>query len=82
MIELLVWLMFGLLIGFFAHLIVPSTGGGLIGSIFIGLVGAFVGGYIGRYMQWGDVTGFNFISIILAVGGALVILIPFKLIFK
>jgi len=81
MIELLVWVLFGLLIGFIAQLIVPSSGG-LIGSILIGLVGAFVGGYIGRYMQWGDVTGFDMISILLAVGGALVVLIPFKLIFK
>jgi uncharacterized membrane protein YeaQ/YmgE (transglycosylase-associated protein family) len=38
-------------------------------------VGAFVGGYIGSLMGFGDISGFDLRSMALAVGGALLLLI-------
>jgi uncharacterized membrane protein YeaQ/YmgE (transglycosylase-associated protein family) len=50
--DLLTWLIVGLVAGVLASLAVGGTGYGLIGDIVIGVVGAFVGGFIFRSMQW------------------------------
>jgi uncharacterized membrane protein YeaQ/YmgE (transglycosylase-associated protein family) len=49
-------------------------------TIIIGIVGAVIGGYIGTHFGWGKVTGFDLRSIGIAIGGAIVLLIGFRLI--
>jgi uncharacterized membrane protein YeaQ/YmgE (transglycosylase-associated protein family) len=46
------------------------------------LEGAFVGGYIGSFLGLGTVTGFNMGSILLATGGAILLLILYRFIKK
>ncbi|UZT99871.1 GlsB/YeaQ/YmgE family stress response membrane protein [Chryseobacterium fluminis] len=73
----LTWIIFGLIAGAIAKLIMPGTqGGGWLITIILGIIGAFVGGAIGVYvLHWGDVTSFwNPRSWILAIGGALIVL--------
>ena len=48
----------------------------------LGIVGALVGGFIGTALGLGSVTGFNLASFLLAVAGAIVVLILFKIIRK
>ena len=43
-------------------------------TILIGIAGAFVGGFISSLLGLGTVTGFNFGSLIIALGGALLLL--------
>ena len=54
----------------------PGTqGGNWLITIILGIIGAFVGGAIGTYiLGWGDISGFNFKSFLLAIGGALIVL--------
>ena len=59
--DLLSWLIVGLLAGFFASVIVRGRGYGCFLDIVIGLVGAFIGGFIasflgirGTYHFWGS----------------------------
>ena len=47
---------------------------GWLWTIILGIVGAFVGGFIGDLLGWGTVESFDFRSMLLAVGGALVVL--------
>jgi uncharacterized membrane protein YeaQ/YmgE (transglycosylase-associated protein family) len=54
--------------------------GGLIITILLGIVGAFVGGFIGSFLGLGPVTGFNLGSILLATGGAVLLLILYRVI--
>ena len=51
MIAILSWIVFGLIVGALAKLIMPGDDpGGFIVTILIGIAGALVGGFIGRAM--------------------------------
>lgn len=78
---ILAWLIFGLVAGAVAQLIMPGPdaggGGGLSGiliTIVIGIAGAVIGGFIGTALGFGSVSGFNFSSFVIAVVGAIVLL--------
>ena len=78
---ILAWILFGLIAGAIAQLLVPGEdpgGGGIIGivvTILIGIVGAFIGGWIGVQLGWGTVTSFDIRSLGLAILGAALFLI-------
>ena len=64
---------------------IPHAGkdpGGLIVTVLIGVAGAFVGGYVGSFLGLGTVTGFNLGSILLATGGAILLLLLYRFIKK
>ena len=74
--DILLWILFGLIVGVVAKWIVPGEGpGGILGDIIIGIVGAFIGGWIYRMLGHSGVTGFNFWSVVCAVIGAVVLLL-------
>ena len=49
-------------------------------TILIGIVGALIGGYISTRMGYGAVDGIDLRSILIAVGGAIILLFLFRLI--
>ena len=69
--EILAWIIVGLVSGVLASLVVGGTGYGILGDIVIGIVGAFVGGYIfraaGWSAPWGGLAGTIFVAFIGAV---------------
>lgn len=73
--SILAWLVLGLISGFIASKIVNKSGEGIIVDIVLGVVGAFVGGFL--FTQFGamPVTGFNIYSMFVAVVGAVVVLV-------
>lgn len=76
--EILAWLIVGLISGVLASLVVG--GYGLVADIVIGIVGAFVGGYIfraaGWSAPWGGLAGTIFVAFI----GAVVLLVIIHLV--
>ena len=77
---LISWILMGLIVGVLAKWIMPGEDpGGIIITILIGIAGAFLGGFIGSFIGLGSVTGFNLISLALAVGGALLLLFGYRL---
>jgi len=77
------WIVMGLIVGALAKFIMPGRDpGGLIVTILIGIAGAFVGGYLGSMLGFGPVTGFNMGSILLATGGAIVLLVLYRVMKK
>jgi uncharacterized membrane protein YeaQ/YmgE (transglycosylase-associated protein family) len=80
---ILSWIVFGLIAGALAKLLMPGDDpGGIIVTILIGIGGAIVGGFVGTQIGFGSVGGFDFRSFLIAVGGALVLLAGYRLIKK
>jgi len=77
------WIVMGLIVGVLAKFIMPGKDpGGIIVTILIGIAGAFVGGFIGSFLGLGEVTGFNIGSLLLSIGGAVLLLILYRMIKK
>ncbi len=74
------WIIFGLIAGALAKLILPGKDpGGILFTIVLGVIGAALGGYIGTRLGYGTVQTFDLRSFGLAVGGALVVLLISRL---
>jgi uncharacterized membrane protein YeaQ/YmgE (transglycosylase-associated protein family) len=72
---ILSWIIFGLIAGVIANMIDPRPSqGGALGAIVLGIVGAFVGGWLGNAILGIGVSGFNFTSFVVSVIGALLVL--------
>lgn len=71
--EILSWILFGLIVGAVAKLVMPGDDpGGIIVTILLGIAGALVGGFIGRALGWyGPGEGVGWIA---AFFGALLLL--------
>ena len=77
---ILSWIIMGLIVGVIAKLIMPGKDpGGFIITTCIGVAGAFLGGFIGSQLGFGSITGFNFRSFLMAVGGSIILLIIYRL---
>jgi len=73
--NVLAWIVFGLIAGVIANLIDPRpSSGGLLGAIVLGVAGALVGGFLANLVFGLTVTGFNFTSFAIAVLGSLLLL--------
>lgn len=79
---IIAWIIFGLIAGVIAKLIMPGRdGGGFILTCILGVVGAVVGGWLATMFGiGGDVSGFNLHSFLVAVVGAIVVLGVFRLV--
>ena len=78
---ILLWIIMGLIVGVAAKWVMPGKDpGGIIITICIGIAGAFVGGFIGSFLGIGSVSGFNIVSFLLAIGGAILLLVLYRVI--
>jgi uncharacterized membrane protein YeaQ/YmgE (transglycosylase-associated protein family) len=75
--SLLAWIVLGLLAGFIGSKIVNKRGEGLIPDVVLGIVGAIIGGYLARFFGFHGVTGLNLYSLLIAVIGAVVVLVVY-----
>ena len=77
--DLLTWIIVGLVAGILASMVMGG-GYGIVGDIIIGIVGAFVGGWVfrtlGVHSPWGGLGGTIFVAFV----GAVVLLFVLRLI--
>ena len=78
---ILLWIVFGALVGWLASMIMKS-GGGILMDTVLGIVGAVVGGFIFNLFGGQGITGFNLYSIIVAVIGAVIVVWVGRLVTK
>jgi uncharacterized membrane protein YeaQ/YmgE (transglycosylase-associated protein family) len=73
--NILVWIIFGAIAGWIASIVMGRNKKmGAIANIIVGIVGAFIGGYIMDFFGAEGVTGFNIYSLLVAIAGAVVLL--------
>ena len=75
--SFLAWIALGLIAGFIGRKIVNKSGEGLIVDILLGIVGAVVGGWLFNRFGQAGVTGLNLYSIVVAVVGAVAVLLVY-----
>ena len=72
------WILFGLVVGIVAKFVMPGRDpGGFVVTVLLGVVGAVLGGYLGRALGWyreGDAVGF-----LVAVLGAIIVLVLYRM---
>lgn len=82
---ILTWIAVGLVAGLLAKLVVRGGPGGIgpIGLVWtagLGIVGALIGGFISTWLGYGDVTGFDLRSILIATAGAILVIVAARMI--
>lgn len=79
--DILAWIIVGGLAGWVASIIMKKDKSmGVGANILVGIVGAFIGGFITSYIIGWDFTGFNIQSFIVALIGSIVLLAIINLI--
>ena len=75
--SFLAWIVLGLVAGFIGSKIVNKQGEGMVVDIILGVIGAFVGGWLFSIFGAGGVSGLNLYSLLVAVVGAIVVLVVY-----
>ena len=80
--DILSWVIVGLIAGFLAGQVMKGGGYGLIGDIIVGILGGLLGGWIGtRFLNInGGVSGINLESILIAFVGAILLILTLRMI--
>ena len=77
------WIILGLVVGVIAKFLMPGKDpGGIFITILLGIAGAIGGGFISAAIGFGKVTGFDLRSLIIAVGGAIILLAIYRAVKK
>ncbi len=72
---IILWLIFGALAGWIASKIMNTDAEqGALANIIVGIIGAFIGGFVFNQFGAQDVTGFNIYSLVVAVIGSVILL--------
>ncbi len=80
--SILAWIILGLIAGFIGSKLVNKTGEGVLLDIVLGVVGAVVGGFLFSLLGAGGVTGLNLYSLVVAVIGAVVVLLLYRMVVR
>jgi len=79
--TILIWIVVGAIAGWLAGLLVNKETGLSVRDIIVGIIGAFIGGFLyNQFGAVGAVTGINFTSILVALVGAVVLLLIIRLV--
>jgi uncharacterized membrane protein YeaQ/YmgE (transglycosylase-associated protein family) len=75
--SILAWVALGLVAGFIGSKLVNRTGEGIFLDIVLGVVGAVVGGWVFHFFGAAGVTGLDLHSLLVAVAGAVLVLVAY-----
>jgi uncharacterized membrane protein YeaQ/YmgE (transglycosylase-associated protein family) len=72
--NLLLFLLLGLVAGWLASMVMRGGGYGIIGDMIVGVLGAFIGGWLFSNFAGRDITGFDLPSVLIAFVGACILI--------
>lgn len=76
---ILSWVLFGLVAGVIAKLLMPGRDmGGCVVTVVIGIAGALLGGWLATLFGFGGISGFDLRSLVIAVIGSVLLLLIFR----
>ena len=75
--SIFAWIILGIIAGFIGSKIVNKRGEGLVLDLILGIVGAIAGGWLFNTFGASGVTGLNLYSLMVAVVGAVVVLVVY-----
>jgi uncharacterized membrane protein YeaQ/YmgE (transglycosylase-associated protein family) len=75
--SFIAWIVLGLLAGYIGSKLVNNRGEGIVLDVLLGIVGAVVGGWLFNRFGAAGVTGFNVYSLLVAVIGAVLVLVVY-----
>ncbi|RYF29290.1 MAG: GlsB/YeaQ/YmgE family stress response membrane protein [Chloroflexi bacterium] len=74
-LDIVLWIVFGALAGWIASMIMKTNHQmGAFSNIAVGIVGAFIGGFLVRTLTGSAVEGFNLMSLLVTILGAVILL--------
>jgi uncharacterized membrane protein YeaQ/YmgE (transglycosylase-associated protein family) len=77
--NIIAWIILGALAGWFASILAGTNAQmGALANIAVGILGAFLGGFLVQAFGGAGITGFNLWSLIVATLGAIVLLMIVK----
>ena len=77
--TILAWLIVGGIAGLLASVVVQGGGLGVLGDIIVGIIGAFIGGFVMNALGFAGATGFNLWTLFVAFIGAVILLFIVRL---
>jgi uncharacterized membrane protein YeaQ/YmgE (transglycosylase-associated protein family) len=79
-VDILTWIILGLVAGLIAKFVMPGNDpGGLIVTVIVGIAGAVIGGFVASAIGFGAVSGVNLRSVIIAAIGAFALLFALRM---
>jgi uncharacterized membrane protein YeaQ/YmgE (transglycosylase-associated protein family) len=75
--SIFAWIILGLIAGFIGSKIVNKRGEGLVLDLVLGIVGSIAGGWLFNMFGASGVTGLNLYSLVVAVVGAVAVLVVY-----
>ena len=79
---ILTWIILGLIAGALARFLMPGRDpGGFVVTMALGLGGALLGGFVASHFGFGSVSGLDLRSIGIAIAGAFILLLAYRLLF-
>lgn len=82
LLNIISWVVFGLIVGFVVHLIDPrDVRGGVLGTLILGILGAILGGYLAKLFFGVNLVAFSVGGFIAAVVGGLILAFIYRVIF-
>jgi len=75
--SIFAWIILGLIAGFIGSKVVNNRGEGLVLDLILGIVGAVAGGWLFNLFGASGVTGLNLYSLLVAVVGAIAVLVVY-----
>jgi uncharacterized membrane protein YeaQ/YmgE (transglycosylase-associated protein family) len=77
---IIVLIIIGLIAGALARLLVPGRDRmGILGTILLGIVGSFVGGFLWNLVEYGHLTPIHSVGILGSIVGAIIVLLIMRM---
>ncbi len=81
--NIVIWVIFGAIVGWIASKIMNTDAQqGVLTNIVVGIIGAFIGGFVMQSLGGSGVTGFNLSSLLVALLGSVILLGLYKMVAK